>query len=130
MNPDAFTEYEGKRYFDEEVALAQLLLEGVLFLSYASEKTVSLAVNCNDIFTWGCADAEDLPLNQVEPLYEMVLKHPKWGSSIWCCLQRNEQPQAPVARAMKEAGEWDEIMEKLPENGYDKFCKEKYNKEK
>ena len=126
MNDDEF--------FDEELALSVLLKDGILFFNerdyhFKGEKsgtTTVLFVICNDIFSWGCADAEDLPNNQIKSLYEYHLKDKTWGSTKWCCIKRNEKPQAPCVKMMKEDESWDGVMESLPENNYDKLCKEEY----
>lgn len=130
------TQTDKEEYFDEEQALSVLLKDGVLFCNernyyYEGEKcgtTIVLFVNCNDCFAWACADAEDLPNGEIKNLYEYHLKDPKWGSTKWCCIRRNEKPLAKVINLMKKDGSWDEVMEKLPENAYDKACKEKYGK--
>ncbi len=128
-------EFASGPYFDDTQAVAQLLAAEVCFVNgrpYAFKKgdaanaeTVVVFVNCNDIFAWACADGEDLPLGEVESLYRHVLKHPTWGSAMWCCKRRKEQPQAPVVRDMKEAGAWDAEMDALEPNWYDKRCRER-----
>lgn len=128
--------------FFEDVAIVQLLEDGVLFASShkygVSEsknsqkgdtikvlgETITLFVVCSDIFAWGCADAEDLPMEKVESLYALCLKYPNWGSAIWCCLQRNEKPQSPVAKKMKEENCWPEELDKLNQNRYDNYLKD------
>lgn len=117
--------------FDEEAALAELLKTGTLFANernYSYKKddksegsTVVLLVSCSDVFAWGVADAQDLPYNEIESLYNMVKKYPGgWGSTAWVCFKRNEQPQKPMKEAMIAANAWDEKLEALPANQYDK----------
>lgn len=81
--------------------------------------SVFLRVNCSDIFAWACSDAEDLPENQILPLYKMVKADPHWGDTKWCCMRRNQKPQPPVEKMMREAGAWDEMMDKLGPNTMD-----------
>lgn len=118
-------EVNGKEYFDHEAALAILLGEGRLFCNsrvYLEEngdkadETVVLFVNCNDLFAWGCADAESLTRDEIEEVYKAWKADPSWGIDKWCCRKRRQQPQDPVIEQMKEAGVWDEDMEKLPKN--------------
>ncbi len=90
--------------------------------------TIVLFVLCNDIFAWGCADAEDLSLDEVEGVYKMWIKDKIWGPTKWSCLKRKEKPQDPVQKHMKRDGSWDEAMEALPENHYDAILKEEYDK--
>ena len=114
--------------FEAEYALALMLINQVVFLNdhwwmddwpEEAKKTTSLNVNCNDIFAWGCADAEELLHNDIEPLYRMWRADPAWGASKWCAIRRNQKPQPPVIKAMKTAGSWDDIMERLGENTMD-----------
>ena len=81
-----------EEFFDEEEALSVLLKNGVLFCNerkYSREKdgktegsTIVLFVICNDIFAWACADAEDLPLNELPNLYKMWLNDNVWGPTL------------------------------------------------
>lgn len=82
-------------------------------------KLISVHVNCNDIFAWGCADSEDLPHDEIENLYRMWRADPTWGSAKWCAIRRKQKPQGPVIKAMQEAGAWDSIMENLGPNTMD-----------
>lgn len=113
----------GAVHFDEESALIQLLEEGVLFVHSDGDKTV-VSVNASDVFMWACADGEDLPYDQIEPLYRRVLAHGMAGKEQWLCIRRNSQPQACVARDMKAVGAWSDEMAALPENRYDIWCRE------
>jgi hypothetical protein len=128
-----------EKFFDEDLALAELLKAGVLFSNsrnYSREHdgkseghTIVLFVLCNDVFAWACADAEDLPLNEVENLYKLWKAEGHNGATKWCCFRWNEKPQKPVADLMKQDGVWDEKMEALPDNHYDKIMEEKYGKQ-
>ena len=112
-----------EEYFDEELALSILLQNNILFCNerfFSSERngksegsTIVLFVICNDVFGWACADAEDLPFNEIPILYKMWKKDNIWGSTKWCCLHRNKKPQLPVIEAMKKDGVWDESLDKL-----------------
>ena len=75
--------------------------------------TLTLYVNCSDLFAWGCADAELLSWDEL-PEY---LEFQKRGESdLWCAIKRQMQPQPPVIKRLKEAGKWDERWEALPAN--------------
>ena len=110
--------------FDEDEALAEMLKAGVLFSNtreylWKGEKsgeTVILIVNCNDIFAWACADAEDLKESEVQDLYQMWKKDPGWGPAKWVCKKRNLQPQKAAIKFMKQEGSWEEWMDKLQPN--------------
>lgn len=110
--------------FEEEAALAHLLINEVVFLNsfwwknkddpradgnWTKEESefISVNVNCNDVFAWGCADAESLQYNEIENLYRMWVKDSAWGPAIWCMIKRNQMPQKPVEKIIREAGIWD-----------------------
>jgi len=118
----------GKIYCDRESALAALLTAEVCFLNerqyieYTGEPsghTTLVYVNSSDLFMWGCADGDDLPLEQIEVLYKMWKLEGSLGADKWCCIQRNQQPQPPMVTLMKKEGVWDETMEKLEPNWED-----------
>ncbi len=133
MDENVFFTINGEEECEYELALSILLKEDIVFCNerrYAEYKTdkiigttVVIYVGCSDVFAWGCADAEDLPLKELPNLYKMWEKDPKWGSAKWCCFRRKEKPQGPVVEAMKKHGSWDDDLEKLPENNYDASCK-------
>jgi hypothetical protein len=123
-----------EQVFESERALAHLLMNHVIAINSnwwrddAPEdirNSIAVFVNCNDIFAWGCADAEDLPHNEVEKLYRMWQKDPAWGAAIWCIQQRNQQPQRPVAERIRQAGIWDLDSMGLKPNGYDEYLKKR-----
>lgn len=131
--------WDGKEWWvHEEEALAVLLDAQAVFANgrkYICEggeqpETVVLFVNCNDVFAWGCADAEDLPYGEIAAVYE-AWEHPSgWGVERWCCIRRNEKPQRPVEERIRGDGAWDAVMEALPENRYDAACRAEYEKRK
>lgn len=117
--------------FNEEEAIAYLLLKEDIGYNPNYEKKYCFYVNCNDIFAWGCADAEPIQDEEIYDLAKMVVEDPKWGSAKWCILKRKEMPQWPVLKAMKEDGSWnfdEKTLATLEENYYDKWCKEHYAK--
>jgi hypothetical protein len=109
--------------FDEDEALAEMLKAGILFSNtreylWQGEKqgeTVVLFVNCNDIFAWACADAEDVKESEVKDLYQMWKKD-GWGIVKWACKKRNLQPQQAMVKMMKENDGWEDWMSKLQVN--------------
>ncbi len=116
--PDGVT----KEYCNEELAVSEMLHDGPLFISYADyDKQTKICVLCNDLFAWGCSDAEDLPVSEIGAVYKLWKADPMWGTSKWCCHRRNLQPQPPVKKAMQTAGSWDEAMEKLPRSPFDEI---------
>lgn len=125
--------------FDNEQALSEMLKDGILYCNsfryvlpgnpIPCGPSTFLFVLCNDVFAWGCADGEDLPADQIEPLWKLWKSHPD-GVIKWCCIQRNEQPQRPIKESMKKSGSWDAELEALPQNRYDEICREMAAKRK
>lgn len=119
-------EWEGEHLseFSEQLALAVLLHESVIFLndhwrheSWPSEAkaVISLNVNCSDVFAWGCADAEEVPYRELSGLYHHWEKDAMWGPAVWCIKKRKARPQSPVEQRIRDAGIWDmdEIIKSL-----------------
>lgn len=105
-----------EQIFESDVALAHLLLNEIVFLNSLwwekecpkrIQDAIAVAVNCNDVFAWGCADAEPLPYDEIENVYRMWKKDPHWGPAVWCMLRRKEMPQKPVEEVIRKAGIWD-----------------------
>lgn len=117
-----FFTVDGKEYCDEEKALSKLLAADVLFcndreFTYNNKvegRTIVLFVNCNDLFWWACADAENLEMSEIPVLYKLWKADPDYGVWKWCCLKRKMRPQAPAEKMMREAGAWDDALEALP----------------
>ena len=121
--------------FEEEMALAMLIINDQVFVnSYWWEKEwpkeaqrkISLNVNCNDVFAWGCADGEDLEYADIEAVYGWWERNPKWGTAAWCCVKRREMPQRPVEKAMRQGGvDMDALQAEhnLRPNAYDGLSK-------
>lgn len=137
----------GRHYFEHGAALALLLANEVIFpnshwwkkkgASWPHGKVIeppnpwpddaaeaaTLFVNCNDVFAWGCADADDLPMSEVENLYRMWRKDPLWGAAVWCIKRTRTWPQGPVERDIRKAGIWDLDDMGLPDRDpYTKAC--------
>ena len=103
---------EKEKIFEVEEAVALLLINEVIFLNShhwekewpdRARKTTSLNVNCSDIFAWGCADAEEICVDdEIEDLYRMWKDNPTWGSALWCMMKRREMPQKPVEEDMRK----------------------------
>lgn len=119
---------ESHNLCNENIALAKLLVDGVLFVGdfdsgpffkteeRSTEATLCVWVNCNDLFMWASADAEDITEDELPELYNMHMADKEWGSLKWACKKRNMQPQAPIIRDMKKDGAWDDMMEALSKN--------------
>ena len=74
--------------------------------------SITIHVNCNDIFAWGCADSEDLLHEEIKALFDHVVKDPDHGAAVFCIKKRKAKPQAPVYEILKKQNVWpiDEII--------------------
>lgn len=119
---------ETKTFVDHEQMLARLLYYGVVFIAatdisghsvderrYQVGPTLHLSVNANDVFYWGCADAEDITIDEVPDLYALFRESREWGAIKWLSRKRKLRPQRPIVREMRAAGAWTEELEALPE---------------
>lgn len=121
-------EKDGHVYIDENKALACLLADDICFLNvlrtHDNQYTTCVYVIANDIFAWGCADAECISNSdgdedsEIYALYKLWKENPVYGATKWLCLKRNEQPQNPIKERMIKDGYWDDVLEKLPPNYY------------
>ncbi len=104
--------FSGLPEADREL-IGPLLVADELALNMPSGQPTTLWVNCNDLFYWACADAEEATLEELPALAAEIERNALWGSSIWACKHRGEPPQEPVVRRMKEAGVWSDELQKL-----------------
>lgn len=118
--------------FDEDNALALLLLKGVVFVNNHwweedwpedSRESFGIYVSCNDIFAWACSGAEELKHKDLEDLYNHWEKDPDWGSAIWCIKKRGEMPQRPIYERIQALGIWNLDEMNLSPNRYDEWIK-------
>ena len=116
---------DSKECYNDEGMLITLLKDDVLFCNSrkfidldgsVQPETLILFVNCNDVFAWGCADAECITLSELSDLYKLHKSDAKWGSTKWVCKKRNLQPQRPIIKDMKEDGAWTSDMDLLEKN--------------
>ena len=120
MKPDP---YHYAPDFDEEVALASLLLDGVLFsnsreyiwANKSAGDTVCLFVLLNDIFV-PAADACDLPWDQIKALYDANKADVNWGVVKWAARRLGCKPWSRRQEQMKAAGAWESWMDELKES--------------
>lgn len=129
---------DGKKVPDHEAMVAHLLEENVLFVNgrryVSNEKTNELSknetlvlfLNCNDVFAWACADAEDVSYDELPELFRLYEVNSYCGPTQWVCVKRNQKPQKLIIDWLKLKNGWNEVMEALPENRYDALYKE-YN---
>lgn len=77
--------------------IEDLILEGTIDLR-GEEKDVKLLVNCNDVFLWGCADAEEVTIEELPALLTAIKEAREAGAEssgelLWIARKRQERPQ-------------------------------------
>lgn len=103
-----------------EQAIAVLLISGDV-IPLNNSGMIGLYASCSDIFFWGAADGEALPLvgfgdeddAKVLSLYNMC-RESVHGVARWCCIQRGMRPQKPYEKQMRDEGAWTPDLEELP----------------
>lgn len=113
---------------DHDKMLAILLVRGVVFSRdgftiinkdskyEASGEGTALYVNTNDMFAWGCADAEDLPHEEIPKLFMHYHQNGADGVVMWACYRNQMQPQRAVKADMIARGVWNAGLEALTPN--------------
>lgn len=116
-------EYGGDRFFDETLAVAELLYNDVCFVNTRKYLSIEGAVQpstvvvfaiCNDAFAWACADAEEI--DNVEGLWRAWKQDGEDGVIRWIALKRNARPIKPHEERMRRNGSWTIEMDALPMN--------------
>jgi len=116
---------EGKKHWYHEKLLEYLLKKRLVFCNSRhylcldgskQPKTTVIFANCNDVFEWGCADAETITIDEFPELYRLHEENKRWGAMKWVCKKRNLQPQKPIVIDMKKDGYWDKELESLEKN--------------
>lgn len=101
---------------EKEAMLSLLLINEVVFLNEFhwrrdwpedAKQSTAIVVNCNDIFIWAGADGEAATFSDIADVYWHWAKDPEWGAAVWCIKKRNQFPQNPVYKKIKEKGIWD-----------------------
>lgn len=116
MNEDICWKYKKNEIvFETPQAIAFFLKEEVLMINSnwfekswnkRQQQTYSVSVLCNDVFLWGCADAESIAFNEIDTLWQFYCKDPVWGPAMWCITKTKTMPQRPVYDDIMKQGIW------------------------
>ena len=100
---------EKKEYeLDRADILEEMLSGNRVFMSDDEEAgRITFEVNCNDLWSWGSADQEEIPYSEIKNCYKL-------GPITWACVRRNLRPFAECEQHMKNRGEWNDALEALP----------------
>jgi hypothetical protein len=89
----------------DTMAVLHFLVEhdcGIDKFYFDTDGGIVIAENCNDLFFWACADAEDITPRDL-PLYEQAIKdceaiqpsYSAYAGTIYACRKRGMRPQNP-----------------------------------
>jgi hypothetical protein len=82
-----------------------LLLEKKLRVNVRADGC-SMWVDCSDTFAWGCADGEDIVLDELPSLIECFVLSPAHGDELWSARKRGMRPQTACYRKRYPKDEW------------------------
>jgi hypothetical protein len=64
---------------------------------------ISIFVNCNDVFWWGCADAEAITADNLDIFEQAYRDAPKQGGLLFCCRVRGMRPQGAYYKYLDDS---------------------------
>lgn len=70
----------------------------VYFQVHKDTETLSVYVDCSDLFYWGTADAEKIEMDDVPDLRQAMAdlgEHGYWAGQLFCARRRGMRPQGP-----------------------------------
>lgn len=110
-----------EEYVEDEEILGFLILKSQLFINNGHwnkdwpKDKITVHANCNDVFSWGSADSEDVNFSDLREIYDMYLKDPILGVTAWCIKKRKCMPQKPVEDMFRKSGIWnlDELIKEI-----------------
>jgi hypothetical protein len=93
-----------------------LLLKNKIDLMVIEGK-VTMTLDSSDLFAWGYANFEIVESDDLEDVLK-ASSDDKWGIEKMLCRKHNMKPQYPIIKRMSEDGEWDKVMQNLPDNEF------------
>jgi hypothetical protein len=90
----------------EAIEVLRFLIErdmAVDMFYFDTDDGISIAENCNDLFYWACADAEDITPSDLPLLHETILDCERvlgvggsaYAGTVYACRKRKMRPQYP-----------------------------------
>lgn len=101
-----------KMTLEPEEMLLDLLKEGLIIINNGHwdaswpKDRITVSVICNDVFAWGCADAEDITYSELAEVHTFWKKDPNLGVAAWCVKKRKARPQPPMEKLLEKDGIW------------------------
>ncbi len=97
---------EEEIYFNKEQAIMVLMNEGVLYINSAPDGIATFYLNCGETFYLDMEDIEQIPLNEIENLYNMWIRDSGWGPTVWCIQYRKQKPLKLFYDIIQSEGIW------------------------
>lgn len=107
------TDEAGLNLLDYSDKLGLLLVNEIL-LCNTDNSQMPFNVICNDTFAWGSADCHPIRFNEIEELFDYVMKDGELGAIKWCAYKRQMRPQQPMIDIMAKKGVLEPWVEQLP----------------
>jgi hypothetical protein len=85
--------------------VVDLILDGCITITVNDDKC-TMYVDCSDVFFWGCADAEEITVEQIPELLECYKQSQGLGGILWCAKTRQFRPQTAVYEGWIHPDEW------------------------
>jgi len=63
---------------------------------------ITIFANCNDLFYWGCADAEEITEDNIDIFEQSYKDSEDNGVELFCCRVRKMRPQEPYYKYINE----------------------------
>lgn len=68
------------------------------------DQDLKFAVNCSDVFMWGCVDAEEIvTAEDVNLLQQACRDSNNYGPMLYCAIKRGERPQGAYYEYMHDS---------------------------
>lgn len=95
--------FDGELYHDPDVEYSDEFDSEHDGVYTKEDGTKYYAINMGDVFAWGCADSENVTLEELEEAYDYVQTRPvAWNAWIeWVSQRRQSVPQMPVLLDMQ-----------------------------
>lgn len=84
--------------------------DGLWWRTDGEYSPITLMVNCNDLFVWGCADLERLDYDGIDGLEQAIMDATKagdgcreYGHLLWVSRRRGLCPQEPYFKCFPQA---------------------------
>ena len=109
---------DGTEYHDIDMAISILLKEMILTCGETGQGEITIGLLMNDAFI-PAACVERIEYGEIQELYKMWVKNKKFGAIRFAAIRNKEKPRKGLVQLMKDAGKWDDVLDKLNNNYFE-----------